>query len=278
MIGKILPYKTGSSSAKALSEALGIKQLKLQNSNWKPRADTVIINWGSSKYHCLEGLHVPEGVEVNILNSPLDVAVATDKKKFFVKMLEKDNGQADGNLLTPLFWLDAESIPADRYPVVCRTILNGHSGNGIVIADKPDDVVPAPLYVQYVKKKKEFRIHVGRRWLSEDTGYPYSEGDPHWHYEIISEQQKVAKHGTEPTDWRIRSHSNGFVFQRQGIDVPAVVRDAAMRALEATDLDFGAIDVIYTSEGRAFVLEVNTAPGLEGQTVQDYANFFKEFL
>jgi hypothetical protein len=264
MIGKILPYKTGSSSAKALSEALGIKRLKLQNSKWKPKADTVIINWGSSEYRCLEGLPVPEGISVSILNSPLDVAVATDKKKFFVKMLEKDNGQADGNLLTPLFWLDAESIPADRYPVVCRTILNGHSGNGIVIADKPDDVVPAPLYVQYVKKKKEFRIHIGK--LPDGT------------YTIIAEQQKVKKSGQDPLDWRIRSHANGFVFQRQGIDVPVSVRPAAIRALEATGLDFGAIDIIYTAEGKAFVLEVNTAPGLEGQTVQDYANFFKEFL
>ena len=124
--------------------------------------------------------------------------------------------------------------------------------------------MPAPLYVQYVKKKKEFRIHIGKL--------------PNGAYKIIAEQQKVKKSGQDPVDWRIRSHANGFVFQRQGIEVPSIVRHAAMRCLEATGLDFGAIDIIYTAGGKAFVLEVNTAPGLKGQTVQDYANFFKGFL
>ena len=124
-----------------------------------------------------------------------------------------------------------------------------------------------------MKKKKEFRIHVGRKLKTENN-----EDEALYTYTIISEQQKVAKHGTEPTDWRIRSHSNGFVFQRQGIDVPLSVRSAAMRALEATGLDFGAVDCILTTGGKAFVLEINTAPGLEGQTIDDYSTFFKGFI
>jgi D-alanine-D-alanine ligase-like ATP-grasp enzyme len=42
-------------------------------------------------------------------------------------------------------------------------------------------------------------------------------------------------------------------------------------------LDFGAVDVIWNEkQQRAYVLEVNTAPGLEGQTVDDYARGIKE--
>jgi glutathione synthase/RimK-type ligase-like ATP-grasp enzyme len=261
---KILPYKVGSKSVKTLCEALDVKALRLTNSKWKIKEDSVVINWGSSEFHSLHNITAPEGVSVKILNSPLKVREAVDKLKFFQLMKEFTVSPEIEDTLVPEFWTDKEYIPAGAYPIVCRTVLNGHSGAGIVIADTPDDLVDAPLYVRYMKKKKEFRIHVGK--TSDGT------------FVVISEQQKVAKSGTEPTDWRIRSHDNGFVFQRQGIDVPLRVRRAAMRALEATGLDFGAVDCILTTGGKASVLEINTAPGLEGQTVDDYSNFFKEYI
>jgi D-alanine-D-alanine ligase-like ATP-grasp enzyme len=42
-----------------------------------------------------------------------------------------------------------------------------------------------------------------------------------------------------------------------------------------TGLDFGAVDVIWNAQKeKPYVLEINTAPGLEGQTIADYAAFF----
>ena len=96
--------------------------------------------------------------------------------------------------------------------------------------------------------------------------------------QIISEQQKVAKKGQEPLDWKIRSHKNGFIYQRQGIDVPMACRGAALACLAKTGLDFGAVDVIFTKEGKAYVLEVNSAPGLSGTTIEDYKKFFQEII
>jgi D-alanine-D-alanine ligase-like ATP-grasp enzyme len=47
----------------------------------------------------------------------------------------------------------------------------------------------------------------------------------------------------------------------------------------ALGLDFGAADVLFNARrNQAYVLEVNTAPGLEGQTVNDYAEAFKEMI
>jgi glutathione synthase/RimK-type ligase-like ATP-grasp enzyme len=252
---KVLPYKQGSRSAKALAEALGIKVLKLVGSKWKPSSDSVVINWGNTQdVNKLEGFAV--------LNR--ETQSATNKLLFFQKLKEFTVSPEIEQQIYPFFWTDKNYIPTGAYPVVCRTILNGHSGAGIVIANGPDGVVGAPLYVQYIKKQKEFRIHVGKK--TDGT------------FVIISEQQKVVKSGTEPSNWQIRSHANGFIFQRQGINVPVSVRAAAIRALEASGLDFGAVDCILTKGGRAYVLEINTAPGLEGQTVIDYANFFKDFL
>ena len=41
---RILPYRQGSKSAKALAEALGGKVLKLENSSFIPREGDLIIN------------------------------------------------------------------------------------------------------------------------------------------------------------------------------------------------------------------------------------------
>ena len=51
-------------------------------------------------------------------------------------------------------------------------------------------------------------------------------------------------------------------------------RNAAIKAL---GLDFGAVDIIYNeAEDQHYVLEVNTAPGLEGTTLQKYTEAILE--
>ena len=63
----------------------------------------------------------------------------------------------------------------------------------------------------------------------------------------------------------VRNHRAGFGFQLVPSD--AVPREAvaqSVAAIEALKLDFGAVDVLQHSNGRFYVLEVNTAPGVEG--------------
>jgi D-alanine-D-alanine ligase-like ATP-grasp enzyme len=53
------------------------------------------------------------------------------------------------------------------------------------------------------------------------------------------------------------------------------VRDQlSVEAVAALGLDFGAVDIIEDKEGNFYVLEINTAPGLEGHTVTSYAKAF----
>ena len=48
-----------------------------------------------------------------------------------------------------------------------------------------------------------------------------------------------------------------------------------LRGIQALGLDFGAVDILYmASNDTAKVLEVNTAPGIEGDTLVDYYNAF----
>ena len=56
---------------------------------------------------------------------------------------------------------------------------------------------------------------------------------------------------------------------------------AATNAIDAIGLDFGAVDVGYDEKTNTCVVyEINTAPGIEGSTVDWYAERFKfkEFI
>jgi hypothetical protein len=253
---RILPYRQGSKGAKALADALGGKVLKLQGSSYQVRPGDALINWGNTQPTSQVVPSFQDDIGARYFNYPQLIKTASNKKEFF-------NALYGGGLqdLIPSFWLNAADIPDDAFPVVCRTVLAGHSGDGIVIAASRDNLVPAPLYVSYVKKTDEYRIHVGRRGLQG---------------EIISIQKKKRRLDHDSPNWQVRNHQNGFVYAREGVVPPTSITAVSVRALLATGLDFGAVDVIWNQQQeRPYVLEINTAPGLEGTTVEDYARFFR---
>lgn len=244
---KIYPYKQGSRSARALADALGGRVLRLQGSTYRPRAQDTVINWGSSS------VPTPLSVGTRLLNQQANVLTAANKLAAFRTM--------EVHVQIPEFWTNREDIPNDAFPIVCRTVLNGHSGRGIVIANNREELVNAPLYVKYIKKLHEFRIHVGRGGT------------------VICQQRKAIPNGTTPTNTLVRNHDNGYIYVREGFASPVQVIEQAQAAIAALGLDFGAVDVIWNQHYRqAYVLEVNTAPGLEGSTVTDYANYFRTLI
>lgn len=246
-----------SEGAKSLSTALGIKRIKQEGSKYVGRAGKTVINWGSS--------NLPENVDrgARILNRPEAVSRVTDKLAFF--RLAHERGAPRIPEWTTEKSKVREWLEGGR-KVVCRTKLNGHSGDGIVVIEGAGvDIPNAPLYTMYVPKKEEWRIHVLR------------DGDE---LTVIDMQRKIRDPDFEGVpDWNVRSHNNGFIFARN-VDAPNPdVLEQAIKALEVTGLDFGAVDVIWNQQqGAAYVLEINTAPGLVGTTVESYANAFKKFL
>lgn len=146
--------------------------------------------------------------------------------------------------------------------IVCRTLLRSSEGKGIVIADTADQVVAAPLYTKYFKKKKEFRVHV-------------------FDGQVIDVQEKRKKRDILERDTRIRNVHNGYVFCREGLMEPQQLRDIAIRAVSALGYRFGAVDIAYNEHrDECVVFEVNSNPGLQGSTLQTYtnaiANWYKE--
>ena len=248
---KVLPYRAGSRGARELAQALGARCLRLQGSRWRPRRGSVVINWGNAD--------PPNLSPARVLNGR-GIRDASNKLRFFEMLSRNDQSE-----IAPAYWTDPADIPDDSFPIVCRTVLAGHSGEGIHIANSRDDLVRAPLYVRYVKKQDEYRVHVGieRR----------PDGDV---FTVIDTQQKKRRQDHEDPNWQVRNLANGFIYAREGVEPPECVYTVAMRALACSDLDFGAVDVIYNArEDRAYVLEINTAPGVTGTTVLNYANFFR---
>lgn len=256
----LYPYKDGSASAKALAEALGIKRIKREGSKFKPAGKT-IINWGCSV--------MPDDYEefaANIINDPPAVGFMTNKLQFFQSMSESDLDDwivpytTDPDIVRD--WL------RDGDTVVVRNKLTGHSGEGIELLDEAEGDIPnAPLYTKYVPKKHEFRVHCNR--------------DSNGNIAIFDVQRKARKTDVadENVNWKIRNLDGGFIYAREGFTTPASVASCAVQIFNATGLDFGAIDIIYNEKKEcAYALEVNTAPGLTGTTLEKYTEMLRGLI
>lgn len=230
----IYPYKVGSSSVRELKKALGCKVLRLTPSKYKDSPEKIILNWGSSK--CPYKLS-------KIVNKPENVAIASNKIESFKRLTNTVPWTTNIEI--------AEGWITDEKLVVCRTIVSGYGGKGIVLAESHDQLVAAPLYTQYVKKSAEYRVHV-------------------FCGKVIHVQEKRKRKG-EAVNHKIRNHENGWVFCTNGVDILEEGKTAAVQAIEELGLDFGAVDLIYNKHHQKYyVLEVNTAPGLVGTTIQKY--------
>ncbi len=241
---KIYSYSNGSKGVKLLAAALDVSLIAHENSKLKGKEEIDVVNWGASA--------LPEEVEkCNVYNR--NSWIASNKLYTFERIKEKE--------YCPPFWTSKEDAvkALDKAHIVCRTILNGHSGAGIVIAEKADQIVDAPLYVKYIPKKDEFRVHVV--------------------FGKAIHIQRKARNKDVPDDkvnWQVRNHDNGFIFQQEGVVAPDCVVASAIDAVDSCELDFGAVDVVYNEKSnRAYVLEINTAPGIEGATVGKYKEAFE---
>jgi hypothetical protein len=61
------------------------------------------------------------------------------------------------------------------------------------------------------------------------------------------------------------NYKNGFAFELlKSHEIPSGAKDAAIKSIKALGLDFGAVDILLGQDGKFYVLEVNTGPGVEG--------------
>lgn len=235
----IVPYKMGSKSAKLLKETLndlGIKAYRKIGSTLSPKRKTLVIYYGG-------GETLPEGgMQLN-----RNRATASNKLNTF-RALESAG-------VSHVPFTDDQAVAREWDCIVCRRTLTGHSGEGISIVERGTEIPRVPLYTKYIKKAMECRIHV-------------------FNGKVIDAQVKRKRRDLPKdfeADTKVRNIHTGWVYCREDFTPDDRVKALAIAAVAAVGLDFGAVDIIFNQHyNEYYVLEINTAPGLEGTTLTNY--------
>jgi len=248
----ILPYGP-SDSCTALRDALiaqfegdnttSVRKLRSDNSStFRGRAGDIIINYGNRS--------APEERFGNafVLNSQGALRNAANK-------LNALNTMRNNNVSTVPFTVNSEEAriwAASGSVVYARTTLNGHSGEGIVVvnANNIDAMPEAPLYTKGITgRRREWRVHVFDGVIT--------------HVQVKRRRNGYAEDPNYRDD--VRNHQTGWIYATENINPSQAVLRNAVNAVACMGLDFGAVDIISLGD-EAWVLEVNTAPGLQAET------------
>jgi hypothetical protein len=206
----------------------------------------VILNWGNS--HA-----APHLMEKRWINPPDKVALAVSKFQSLTKLKAAD---------VPCVEVTGDPDVAEQWAAKgrCLTRRDGLSGGAGIEHRFRLDMPLHGFYAKVFPKTHEFRVHVFRGHAIDFT-------------------EKKARVGAN-VNRLIRSYDNGWIFAHENLSVTpadkAELEELAIEAIEALELDFGAVDLlaILNKENprglkKARVCEVNTAPGLENTATID---------
>lgn len=223
------------------------KKLVLCSPNLKSNGLKALANKLSEKV----GYHVYRVTPDRVRNRiPVSFLTGLDKRIQLQRLQQS-------NVAAPQFCLSSDGIAEfNSKRVVARILTNSSEGRGIVIFEKGTTPPRAPLYTEYIPKKKEFRAHV-------------------WDNKVFDVAEKRKRRGVaeEERNTQVRNTANGYVFCRDGVAEPEGLRVLAENAVRALGRSYGAVDIIWNEkQNKCYVLEVNSRPGMEGRTVELYAD------
>ena len=181
----LMPYRVGLRSTAALREV----GFLIRNDHARMRRNIPVLYWG----------RVPEAqrrlVDTSrIIINPDPPSGLVSNKRAWAEAQFSDSIEYTTSIETARSWAGENGEKT-----ICRTTLTGHSGEGIVVARRPEEVVEAPLYSRYFKKVREFRAYVA---IQDDHTFV--------HY-IASKRNRG--NVTDPDDLLIRSGEKGWVYQ-----------------------------------------------------------------
>jgi len=233
----LLYHGLTSSTGRELARAMGVESGEV----CRNRIET-LIRWGSRG---AVGYRPTGGV----INSRAAIQKASDKRA----ALEFMRG-AGVNVPKGMCIDDARYrwFQWNTGPLVGRPIQH-QGGSGFHLCLNSADVVRAvnngaEYFTEYVPNGEEWRAHI--------VGG-----------QMVMAQLKCA----EPvvSNEYCRNRENGWALNRR--PAPGWVESIGVQAIRALGLDFGAVDMCKGNNGQSYVLEVNSAPGLEGDKLMVYA-------
>ena len=229
--------RRGSAGGAKLRYLLG-RNARLVRRSEVPRQYRTVINWGNT-----QGLSYNPS-RVTVLNKPEAVRLAVNKTSTFESL-------SAAGVRHPAY---CTSLPETWGGIwLARTTVTASGGEGIVVLREGDTIVEAPLYTKYIPKVHEYRLHVF--------------GDS----VFFAQQKRRERDAEQARDARlIRNRHNGWVYAISEVHPSDDCKAQAVAAVRALGLDFGAVDLIVgRDDGLAYVLEVNTAPGIVGTSTEE---------
>lgn len=160
--------------------------------------------------------------------------------------------------------LQAKKWLEEGATVLARKLGNASNGKGIKVIKPGEELIEAKLYTKYLPKTREFRVDVVKG-------------------KAIAIREKRKKNGAEhnPHIWGV---GKGWTFCWGNVTKPAGIDELAVKALDVVNKEIGAeagfilntagVDIILCN-GKLYVLEVNTAPGLTPIALEKYVNALK---
>jgi hypothetical protein len=220
---------------------------------YKPKPNDLIVDWGFSK----TPIWAATAPKDQILNKWERVSTAVNKIESFIRFRHNGVNCPDftTNVNEAAYWV------GQGVPVVQRSKVSSSKGKGASVAHKPAEFdAGCPLYTKMIPKKKEYRVHVFRGIVIDAHEKVYLGSDPK-EFEIM---------------FTVGENDSKWQWNRSGVILTPKVVVESVKAVNALGLDFGGVDVVTDATGRAYVLEVNTAPWLGTTTVKYYANALKK--
>lgn len=196
-----------------------------RNYRWgrdKDRKNTLpyIINLGCKKSE------LPKNVKILNYNSEL----ASDKIYTFDKFLEI-------NLPIPRYFKNLEDV--NIFPILGRKN-KSYQGRGITFYKDKEKINSHDFFVEYIKVKKEFRIHVFQEEIIGEMNKTFNDSN------IIHTSNTGAK----------------LIFSKIDHNCREEILKKSIEAVKCIDLDFGAVDIIVDQDDNFYFLEVNSDPGM----------------
>jgi glutathione synthase/RimK-type ligase-like ATP-grasp enzyme len=164
----------------------------------------------------------------------------------------------EAEINVPKVYRKGITLSTESFPVLARKTYHSQGKDIIYIQTQEElnrlDTRRYDYLLEYIDKKSEYRVHFLRDYTT-----------------FVS--VKINK--DEQGDKIVRSHDNGWIQIEYNGQFKEALTQLARKVMDAVDYDFGAIDIIRKKD-KFYVLEINTAPGLEDRKLDMYADYFKQ--
>jgi glutathione synthase/RimK-type ligase-like ATP-grasp enzyme len=278
-------------TGKALAEALNLTGTKTKPGNIAQ--GDIILGWGTKTK---ENVNLGRAT---VLNHPDKIRANRNKLKSLQTMFA--NADLKASIAT---FCTADDVIRKlghnqmKLPLVGRTKFH-QGGKGFWLCLTKQHVEKAiadgaQYFQTYIDIKDEYRLHVAFGSVIYAVKKVENANEAGW---IAQRKEKILDYAKKNNvnmnddtldyvlkrmvkeailpDRIVRSNRRGWKFSNIRLaNLIVALKNAAVKAVEVSGLDFGAVDCAISADGLPYIIEINSGPGLQGTALQKYIDIF----